>query len=222
MYKEIFPLLTALAIAGSAPASAAPKPFDKSADGIIVPVNGAFLKVQVYADNVVRIACAKDRAFFDRKSVVTEPKRVVKSDWSVKNQNGEAVLTTAKLQVHVNLANGAVSFSDTGGKPILAETPGGRTITPAEVQGEPSFHVRQEWEPNADESLYGLGQRQIGVLNIKGYDLDLWQWWCLCSFPAAVTACFGTTFPTRASAICARSSLSRPIASWTLPASRAD
>ena len=175
MYKEIFPLLTALAIAGSAPASAAPKPFDKSADGIIVPVNGAFLKVQVYADNVVRIACAKDRAFFDRKSVVTEPKRVVKSDWSVKNQNGEAVLTTAKLQVHVNLANGAVSFSDTGGKPILAETPGGRTITPAEVQGEPSFHVRQEWEPNADESLYGLGQRQIGVLNIKGYDLDLWQ-----------------------------------------------
>ena len=35
--------------------------------------------------------------------------------------------------------------------------------------------MRQQWEPNADESLYGLGQRQIGIIDIKGYDLDLWQ-----------------------------------------------
>ena len=29
--------------------------------------------------------------------------------------------------------------------------------------------------PSAGESLYGLGQRQEGKLDIKGYDLDLWQ-----------------------------------------------
>jgi len=154
---------------------ALPNPPEKLADGMVVPVNNTFLKVQVYADNVVRIACAKDRAFFNRQSVVTEPKRLVKTDWSLKNENGEAILSTARLQVHVNLINGAVSFFDAGGKPVLAETSGGRTITPAEVQGEQTFHVRQEWEPNADESLYGLGQRQIGILDIKGYDLDLWQ-----------------------------------------------
>jgi len=37
------------------------------------------------------------------------------------------------------------------------------------VQEEQTFHVRQQWEPNADESLYGLGQRQIGILDIKGW-----------------------------------------------------
>lgn len=35
--------------------------------------------------------------------------------------------------------------------------------------------MQQQWEPNTDESLYGLGENQLGLLNIKGYDLDLWQ-----------------------------------------------
>jgi alpha-D-xyloside xylohydrolase len=148
---------------------------EKLADGIVVPLKDTFLKVEVYGDNVVRIACAKDRAFFARQSVITEPKRAVKTDWSLKTENGEAILSTARLQVHVNLATSAVSFFDAKGQPILAEKADGRTITPAEVQGEQTFHVRQQWEPNADESLYGLGQRQIGILDIKGWDLDLWQ-----------------------------------------------
>ncbi len=154
---------------------AEPTASEKLADGIIVPLKDTFLKVEIYGDNVVRIACAKDRAFFARQSVMTEPKRSVKTDWSLKTENGESVLSTAKLQVHVNLATGAVSFFDTKDRPILAETADGRTITPAEVQGEQTFHVRQQWEPNADESLYGLGQRQIGIIDIKGWDLDLWQ-----------------------------------------------
>ena len=148
---------------------------EKLADGIVVPLKNTFLKVEFFGDNVVRIACAKDRAFFARQSVITEPKRAGITDWSLKTANGETILSNAKLQVHVNLATGAVSFFDAKGRPILAETADGRTITPAQVQGEQTFHVRQQWEPNADESLYGLGQRQIGIIDIKGYDLDLWQ-----------------------------------------------
>jgi alpha-D-xyloside xylohydrolase len=46
---------------------------------------------------------------------------------------------------------------------------------PAEVQGEKAFHARQEWDENEDESLYGLGQHQLGLMDVKGYDLELWQ-----------------------------------------------
>ena len=175
MHTKLLCLFAAIAVAGSLSAQALPNPPEKVADGIVVPVNDTFLKVEVYGDNVVRIVCAKDRAFFSRKSVITEPKLALKTDWSLKTENDEAILSTAKLQVHVNLTTGAVSFFDPTGKRILAETPDGRTITAAEVQGEQTFHVRQQWEPNADESLYGLGQRQIGIIDIKGYDLDLWQ-----------------------------------------------
>jgi len=164
-----------IAVCGRSFAQTPGNPPEKLADGIVVSVNGTFLKVQFYAPDVVRIACAKDRAFFTRESVVTEPKKTIKTRWSLKTENGEAVLLTTNLEVHVNLASGVVSFFDAGGKSILAETSGGRKIIPAEVQGEQTFHVSQEWEPNDGESLYGLGQRQIGVVDIKGCDLDLWQ-----------------------------------------------
>ena len=48
-------------------------------------------------------------------------------------------------------------------------------LEPAEVQGEKTFHVRQQWESDPDEALYGLGQHQYGFVNIKGWDMELWQ-----------------------------------------------
>ena len=152
-----------------------PPKVEKVADGVIVPLQGAFLKVEFCAPDIVRVVCAPNRAFFDHKSVTLGPEPAAKTSFSVKTQNSETILSSSKLQVHVNLLNGAISFFDSAGKPILAETAGGRSIASAAVQGEQTFHVRQQWEPNADESLYGLGQRQIGIVDIKGYDLDLWQ-----------------------------------------------
>ncbi len=42
--------------------------------------------------------------------------------------------------------------------------------------GEKTFHLQQQWQANDGESLYGLGQHQQGLMDIKGYDLDLWQY----------------------------------------------
>ncbi len=149
---------------------------EKLSDGVVVTVGGAFLKVEVCANDVIRVAYSRDRAFFARKSLVAEVKRCEPTEWQLTSGRRQAILTTAKLKVKIDLANGALSFFDSAGRPILAEKTGGRTLQPAEVQGEKTFNARQEWEPNADESLYGLGQHQFGLMNIKGYDLDLRQY----------------------------------------------
>ena len=163
-----------LALFLAAPLKAAPE-LEKLADGIVVPVGTAFLKVEIRADNIVRVAYAKDRALFERPSLVVQPRRDLPPAWKLMTEPGVAILATAKLKVRVDLGTGAVSFLDSAGQPILAEKAGGRALTAAEVQGMPTAHARQEWEPNADESLYGLGQNQLGLVDIKGYDLDLWQ-----------------------------------------------
>jgi len=85
-------------------------------------------------------------------------------------------VTTAKLDVRVRLDTGAVSFRDAAGHTILAERAGGRTLVPAVVQGAQTSHAGQQWEPNADEALYGLGQHQQDLVDIKDFDLDLRQW----------------------------------------------
>ncbi len=148
---------------------------EKQTDGIVLALDGAFLKIEVRADNVIRVAYAKDEAFFARPSLVVLPRSGPVVPWDLTTAPDEATVATAKLQVRVKLSTGVVTFFDPAGRPVLAERAGGRALTPAEVQGVQTLQARQEWEPNADESLYGLGQNQLGLVDIKDYDLDLWQ-----------------------------------------------
>ncbi len=148
---------------------------ERVSDGIIVHVGDGLLKLEVCAADVVRVAYAKDKSFFTRKSLAAAPKRCDGAKWDVTQEAGTATLATAKLRARVDLGTGRVSFLDATGAPILEEKEGGRTVMPAIVMGENTQHVRQEWISQADEALYGLGENQLGLLNLKGYDLDLWQ-----------------------------------------------
>jgi len=66
-------------------------------------------------------------------------------------------------------------FHDLKNRPILGEAHDSKLMERAEVQGEKTYHVGQQWLGDSDESLYGLGQLQLGALDIKGLDIDLWQ-----------------------------------------------
>jgi alpha-D-xyloside xylohydrolase len=166
-------ILAAALLAGGARTHAAAP--EKQPDGITIPVRDGFLKIALRTDSIVRVAFAKDRGFFERKSLSVVPSTTPVPNWTLNTGPSQATITTAKLRIRVDLGSGDVSFLELSGKAILAETRGGRVITPAEVQGEQTFHVQQQWEPSEDESLYGLGENQLGLLDIKGYDLDLWQ-----------------------------------------------
>ena len=148
---------------------------ERLADGIVVPVRDSFLKLEVCTDSVIHVTFSKDRAFSARQTLAAAPKQCEATPWKFTSGPHEAVLSTAKLKIKVDLATSALSFFDRNGQPVAMEKKDGRTLTPAEVQGEKTFHVRQEWQANANEALYGLGQHQLGLMNIKGFDLDLWQ-----------------------------------------------
>lgn len=145
------------------------------ADGVVVHIGEGFLKLEVCASDVVRVAYSKDQGFFTRKSLATQPKRCDRPKFELIQDPGAVAVVTNALRARVDLATGRVAFLDPSGKTVLEEKEGGRTVMPAIVQGENTQHVRQEWLSHQDESLYGLGENQLGLLNIKGYDLDLWQ-----------------------------------------------
>jgi len=147
-----------------------------AADGLTLAIHGGLLNVTPVSDRVIRVAFSKDRNYFSRSSFAVVPQTVLPAGkWKLESQPTEWVLTTAALQVHVNRTTSAVSFYDLKGRRLAAELPDGRSMESARVQGEDTFHVRQEWVPSEDESLYGLGENQLGLLDVKGYDLDLWQ-----------------------------------------------
>jgi alpha-D-xyloside xylohydrolase len=158
---------------GHPPSVPAPANLERVPDGLVVRVGEGYLKLEVCADDVVRVAYAKDQAFFARKSLAAQPKHCDGAQFEVNEAAGTATLATSKLRARIDLATGRIAFLDSSGAPVLEEK--GRTLMAATVQGEDTQHVRQEWLPHADEALYGLGENHLGLLNLKGYDLDLWQ-----------------------------------------------
>src|SRR5579872_707329 len=168
------PLLALLALA-FAQAPPAPSGVERLADGIRLKTADGILALHVRADAIVRVTFSKTADFRSDDMVVIDPTNAPTVRWTTSSTPQSVTLTTPKLRVTVARTDGAVTFADASGHTILAEAPGGHRMVPADVQGERTFHVQQLWKPNDEESLYGLGQRQEGKLDIKGYDFDLWQ-----------------------------------------------
>jgi alpha-D-xyloside xylohydrolase len=160
---------------GLAQGSSRPVDVERLADGIRLQTAAGILSLHVKTDAIVRVTFARGVDFRADDMVVIGPKDGAAPKWTTSSTAATVTLTTALLRVTVSRTDGAVTFADASGHAILAEAPAGHVLTPAEVQGEQTLHVQQVWEANADESIYGLGQRQEGKLDIKGYDLDLWQ-----------------------------------------------
>jgi len=144
----------------------------------ILDAGGGSLKLEVCADDVIRVMFATDPTFFERTSLVAAPKRCDSATpWELVEAGSSATLRTQRVELQVDLASGQIAFFDRAGNPIVSEKQGGgRSLEPATVQGEETGHVRQEWAPNDGEALYGLGNYQLGLLDIKGYDLELEQY----------------------------------------------
>ncbi|HEY2433258.1 MAG TPA: TIM-barrel domain-containing protein [Vicinamibacterales bacterium] len=147
---------------------------ERVADGIRLRTAAGVVTLHVETEAIVRVTFAKRPDFRADDMVVVGPKGAAPV-WKTASSASTVTLTTARLRVTIARADGAVAFADASGHPILAEAADGHRLTAAEVQGEQTFHVQQVWKANDDESIYGLGQRQEGKLDIKGYDLDLWQ-----------------------------------------------
>ena len=148
---------------------------ERLADGIRLQTADGYVSIHVRADTIARITFAKTAEFRADDMVVVGPKDAAGVRWTTASTPQSVTLTTPKLRITVARADGAVTFADASGRTTLAEAPGGHRLAPADVQGERTFHVQQIWKANDDDSLYGLGQRQEGKLDIKGYDFDLWQ-----------------------------------------------
>ncbi len=145
----------------------------KQAGGVILQLPEGLLNVRFFSDSIVHVQFAKDRRFFKHKTLDVVGRPDPKIHWTLETTSTGWNLHGDRLTVSIDAASGKVSFSDPAGIPVLMESD--RQMEPASIQGMRTFHIRQQWLGRSGESLYGLGQEQIGTLDLKGYDLDLWQ-----------------------------------------------
>lgn len=158
-------------------------PVKQISDGIIVHVNPPESKIdysirlQVVTDQIIHVTAIPGKDFIDDSSlmVIYNPSAAV--NFTLDENNDSVFLKTNSLTALVIKSTGEVKFSDSHGNTILAEKQGGgKTFEPVTIDGKDFFTIRQQFESQTDEALYGLGANQTGYLNMKGKDADLFQY----------------------------------------------
>jgi len=168
--------------------------YQKMPDGVLIKpekttkTDAGLIKIQVCADDIIRITAAPGKEFSNRPSLIVDKTEWTPVDWQLTENGDTIVITTAKLLAKVSKSSGTVAFFKKNGELLLSErTKGGKIITPAVVMGENTYHIQQLFDSPQDEAFYGLGQHQNGVMNYKGHDVDLWQYNIVAAVPFLVS-----------------------------------
>lgn len=147
--------------------------YEKNKEGVIFNIGKAKLKIMVFDEDIMQVAYTLADTFSTKKSIILADKKWEATEFSVSENDSIATVSTTKMSVKVNVLTGNVSFYDAKGGLLLQEK--NKTITPIDFEGVKTHEIEVEFEPSSDEAIYGLGQHQDRLLNIKGYDLDLFQ-----------------------------------------------
>ncbi len=158
------------------------------ASPLVLSRNGAYVAVESYGPNIVRITIATSRGTAAAPPgygfiASAEPHGLVHAE----DAGGDDFRSSA-LQLHVDalplpatpsagqryfapaLAPVALEIKTAGGESVLAMT--GWQMAPHTINGERTFQVGAVFSAPADEHFYGLGQNQDGVLDLRGRTID--------------------------------------------------
>jgi alpha-D-xyloside xylohydrolase len=161
---------------------AEPPSYVTTPDGVIVFTDSLVtgtanaVKLEVIADNIIRVIAAPGKKVLPVHSLVTVYSKRPGLDWNIIPGKGNLALKTKELTAIVDLKTGAVSFRDRLGKKILVEKqPLGRQFQPAVFDGQRLYHLTQTFQTTAGDAWYGLGQHQDGNMNYRGQQVLFFQ-----------------------------------------------
>jgi len=152
-------------------ASAQAKPTGKA---FTETVNGTTVRVEFYADGIVRVMKYPEGERPEKKSysVIMRPEDVTLTV----TKAGECTQLSSKLlRVDVDGQTGRVSFNSQRGELLLAET--GTPLLERRTAGaDPGkLRVAQSWSLAKDEAIFGLGQLRDVTMNWRGHKVELWN-----------------------------------------------
>ena len=149
---------------------------------------GAFVAVEPYAPNIVRVTIATDPALAEAKPGYGPIATPQPAGWSHSIDASGDVFASSRLTVTVAAApppgpmtqmqryfapalpGATVIIRGADGKPIVTMT--GWEMAPHTVNGEKTFRVGASFSTTPDEHFYGLGQNQEGILDLRGRTID--------------------------------------------------
>ncbi len=144
----------------------------KQADSVVFTQKTGFLKVQVCTDSIIHILYSPASSFHEHPNYVVIKTAWATPSWTMEETTDDVTISTARLKVNVARIDGAITYRELDGKPLVQEA--SRWLTPVLVNGEDTYHAESFVNIyGSHEGFYGLGQHQSGVWNYRGESVDI-------------------------------------------------
>lgn len=129
-------------------------------------------EVTFYSPSIVRVVKYPSAEMPAKKSypVILTPGGV---DVTYEEKGDEVVMKSSCLAVTLDIRTGQLTYQDLKGNQLLAEKPYGTNFLPRKDVDKDSYTVSQTFMLRPDEVIYGLGQRQTGVMNHRNQQIEL-------------------------------------------------
>ena len=147
----------------------------RDSNGVTIRTAAGAIRIEVCGNNVIHVVASPTFEIPNPKvPVVTQPCRA--NNFQVRVGKKEVRLSTATMIVTVDAATGALSFLSTDGRPVLSESKeGGKGFDVPSVFEAKAWQVQQSFISPPDEAMYGLGQHQEGIFDVRGVPIRLSQ-----------------------------------------------
>ncbi len=146
----------------------------QTSDGVTFSMGTGTLKVLVCSESIIHVMYSPTTTFPTRADYVVIKESWPTSKWTMQSSDDAVTISTTLLKVTVARKDGAISYADLNGNPLVTES--SRKMTAEKVNGEDTY--RAESFVNiygSHEGLYGLGQHQAGVWDYRGESVDISQ-----------------------------------------------
>src|SRR5206468_3228346 len=167
-------LVVTSAVWSAAQPQFAVKQSQKDSNGVTLRTAAGMMRVELCGDRVVHVVATEAQIPTPKVPIVTRPCKADNVHINIAKQ--EVRLSTAALAVAIDTATGAIKFLSAGGNIVLAEPKqGGKSFDVPSVFEAKTWQVQQTFLSPSDEALYGLGQHQEGIFNVRGVPIRLHQ-----------------------------------------------
>ena len=160
--------------------------FEKGKNYISYPTEKGFIKLQVCADNIIRVVVSPVKELNERENLIIIDYPDQKVNWNVSETNKNIQVKTKKITAQIDKSNNTVSFYDKSGNILLQGA--GQIFEPVTENLKPIYYrIQQNFKFAPSEAIYGLGQHQDGIMNYRGHDVTLFQQNTVAAVPVFVS-----------------------------------
>ncbi len=137
--------------------------------GISFEQNEVAYTIELFSPNIVRVLSLPKGDSIVTKRLITDWRNASPVTFKIKSTKEKISITTTGLTVEFDKVNESFAFYERGThRLLLQEAKPARSFQRMKVADETCLRVRQSFDSNDEEALYGLGQYQNGVMNLKG------------------------------------------------------